>query len=106
VPEPDEQQSGQGNGEQVSTGDGAKATDAPKTAAAKQKATPADAPTDDVFPRERLLGRDGPGIVGQPAPVIAGALAAVQRDELTREEIDQAVEDFLGHEDTTKPAEA
>lgn len=58
------------------------------------------APRERAFPRERLLGPDGPRIVGHEHHVIVGALEGVPGDEFTRDAAAQLVEAWL-----TKPAE-
>lgn len=64
----------------------AEATEAPR----------AEKPT---YHRDRLIA-EAPAFFSQPSFVVAGALASVRKQQMTRDEADKAVRDYL-----TRPAE-
>lgn len=70
--------------------------DSPEAAAPPEpEATAPAEPQEPSWPRERLLGADGPLIVeGVPRHVLAGALTLTDKDALTATEVRELVEKF------------
>jgi hypothetical protein len=68
-----------------------------QTSDTEQVASVAGDPSDGepAFPRDRLLGADGPAITGHPPYVIAGALHDDDTPEFTRAQIGERINDFL-----------
>lgn len=60
-------------------------------------------PAQDVFTRERLLGREAEQITGHAAHVVAGALHGWDGDEMTRAEVTERIDAY--HARQIPPAE-
>lgn len=97
APQLDDQPSGETTFGQVA-GDSAAATgvDLPADDGVERAADIAPAPRERSFPRDRLLGPDGPQIVGHDHHVIAGALEGADGDSFTSEQVGGLVEQWLG----------